>query len=593
MIASPRNTSLSQPKAQPAPQGHNPATPQPSKAKQLDMTTILVALIGALATVMAAFFASPIVESLSYDQPPPLSETEVIVHVADEAGAGVDGAKVSLFFESGQFNKWTYSNGSVQFLVPLPDGADELDVSMTVEHDEYQIYNRKVEIPQEKLVEIRLNKKNKHSAKVIMRVVDDQSGLPVAGQNILLLVQGDTYNQITDSNGIAEFVLPFPEGKIDAKISITPPDYEAQYQHVTLLPNKVQDLRLSGKETAHAADLPNENPLIATPTPVYVVVSTPEVVSVPTSPTPAAPVPAAPAAPASPTPAAPVTALGGVSTPLPEEAVVEDLSVQKNSNNDLLNNRPTSNRPANVVPTETNVTASSTPVPVMTKESATNTPTTTAIATKVPATSTPTATKESATNTATPIATATNVPATKTPTATSTKEIATNTPTATVIEPSATQTPVPTVTQVPPTETPSPTPTPISVTVTVTIAPTSDANEDQEQEYEAEVNIVAEEATAVPTEEVLVTIEPTAVPTEQVLVTIEPTAAPIATATPIIVAEQAEESAVTEVAEDGSQTEEQPMGKDETFVEEDETFVEEEEPFVEEDESEAILVLDP
>ena len=168
------------------------------KQEMINITTVLVALIGALATILAAFFASPVAEQFLYDEPPPLSDTHVIVHVADDSGRAIDGAKVSLFFESGHFNRWTYSNGSAKFIVPLPDGEDELDVSMTVEHDEYQIYNRQFEIPQEKLIEIRLNKKNKHSAKVIMRAVDDQSGLPLAGTNILLLVEGDTYNQVTD-----------------------------------------------------------------------------------------------------------------------------------------------------------------------------------------------------------------------------------------------------------------------------------------------------------------------------------------------------------------------------------------------------------
>ena len=273
MIASTPSSTLSDITAQakPSPKASsNHADQQKATPEPINLTTVLVALIGALATIIAAFFASPVVENVWPNSPPP-SEAEVIIHLTDNVGSAIADAKVSLFFEGGQLNKWTYSNGSATFIVPLPDESDELDVSMTIEHDSYQIYNQQIELPREKLVEIRLNKKNKHSAKVIMRAVDDKDGTPLAGTNILLLVEGDIHNQITDSNGIAEFVLPFPEGKIDAKMSITPKNYEAQYQHVTLLPNKVQDIGLSMRSTY-------KPPVSPTATPVYA----PEVAQVPT-----------------------------------------------------------------------------------------------------------------------------------------------------------------------------------------------------------------------------------------------------------------------------------------------------------------------
>ncbi len=625
MIASPHNRNLSRPtsQTQPATSGDNQPLPPKTKSEPINKTTVLVALIGALATILAAFFASPVAENIWHETPPAIAETEVIVHIADELGAAVDGAKVSLFFESGQFNKWTYSNGAVKFLLPLPDGEEELDVSMTVEHDEYQIYNRQFELPVEKLLEIRLNKKNKHSAKVIMRVVDDQNGIPLGGKNVLLLVQGDTYNQTTDSNGIAEFVLPFPEGKIDAKISITPQDYEAQYQHVTLLPNKVQDLRLSGKENTHSVNLPNNPSLIATPTPIHVVVVTPQAAPIPPTAAGLAPTLASPTAPA----IADVGSVNVIKAPHANEGVITSISLQvgspseeedneednfvisvsdqENSIEDTSNTEPnqetTETQAVPIAPTQTEIVATSTPMPIPTENNPTHTAT--AIPTEKISTDTPTHTATAIPTEKTPTDTPTHIPtaipteksiistptmtATTTaikkehprdaPTVTATEYVATSTPTVTVTEPSASKTPIPTITEV------APTATSTIISVTVTIVPTNEASEEEEDANSSDVIVIEEptsEPTVTPTTETTIPIEPSATPIPTVIAS----ATPIPTATPtIIIAEtdESEETATTEEAlqveeEANNATEEQELAKDETLQEEESTSVEEE-----------------
>lgn len=203
-------------------------------------TRIIVAIIAAFATVLAAILGGPlVVEWLGGSKQ---SEATVTARVADSTGASISGANVILFWEGGPLSKYTDANGTANFTVSF---SKEVDVRLIIESDRYEIYEREIQLSGDKVVYVRLKEQVGDSGSVIVRVVDDSDGVPIPGAEVLLLVEGDVYSQPTDSNGIAKFTVTFPGGKIDAQMSVSTKDYEIDYQRITLLPNKVQDIRLN------------------------------------------------------------------------------------------------------------------------------------------------------------------------------------------------------------------------------------------------------------------------------------------------------------------------------------------------------------
>jgi len=197
----------------------------------------ILTIIAAVATIVTAFL-----KVTEWLERPKDSGAQVVVRVADSTGASVSGANVLLFFEGGPLGKYTDVNGTANFNVSF---SNSVDVRLIVETDQYEIYEREIQLPRDKRIDVHLKERSPNTSSVIVRVVDDDNSVPIPGADILLLVEGDVYSQPTDSNGIAKFTVSFSNGKIDAQMSVSTKDYEIEYQRITLLPNKVQDIRLN------------------------------------------------------------------------------------------------------------------------------------------------------------------------------------------------------------------------------------------------------------------------------------------------------------------------------------------------------------
>lgn len=171
--------------------------------------------------------------------------TAVHIRVADTQGKSVAGAAVLLSSKDGLLSDYSDSNGSVSFHVR----STRQQARLIVETEQYEIHERQFVPALEETVEVHLKERSGDTASFIVRVVDTTNSRPVPNARILLLVEGDPLSQVTDSNGIAKYDLDFPlTGKLEAKLSVDTVDYQIDYQWVTILPNKVQDINLDPEQ---------------------------------------------------------------------------------------------------------------------------------------------------------------------------------------------------------------------------------------------------------------------------------------------------------------------------------------------------------
>lgn len=222
-----------------------------SREKNSNRLAIWLAIIGAAGAIIGGIFAGPLILKWWPGLSP--SAEQIAVRVADDSGASISGAKVLLFFEEGAFSQYTDVNGTTLFSnISTTDS-----IRLIVETEEYEIYEQQIQLPRDKSVGVRLQKRSGGDGGIIFRVVDDTNSTPIAGAKIILLVQGDIYNESTDSNGISKFTLAFPgNGKLDAQMSVSTSSYEINDQTITLLLDRVQDVRLNpSRDTLTIADV--------------------------------------------------------------------------------------------------------------------------------------------------------------------------------------------------------------------------------------------------------------------------------------------------------------------------------------------------
>jgi len=207
----------------------------------LKKVEVVVAVIGAFATVVGAIVGAPFISDwLSGSKD---SRDQVFVRVSGSTGASISGANVLLFFEDNVVSGYTDTNGAVNFDVNVKEGAK---ARIVVETENYEIYEREIyDLSNSQNVDIRLKPRPTDIGTVIVRVIDERDSEPIVAAKVLLLVAGDIYNQLTDSNGIAKFTIKFSSDAIEAEMSVSTSNYEIEYQRITLLPNRIQDVQLN------------------------------------------------------------------------------------------------------------------------------------------------------------------------------------------------------------------------------------------------------------------------------------------------------------------------------------------------------------
>ncbi len=191
--------------------------------------------------IVAVLFALGVAFQFFYQGGGGRSSGELSVHVADRANAAVLGANTLLFFEGGPVAQYSDVHGAATLTL---DEARGRRGRLVVEAPGFKIHEQEVRLTSGQLVEVRLEPPDPEMAKVLVRVVDSSSREPVAGAQVLVLANGDTFSQDSDSNGITKFTLAFYDSKAEAEMSVRSKGHEIEHQRVTLLPDRVQDVSL-------------------------------------------------------------------------------------------------------------------------------------------------------------------------------------------------------------------------------------------------------------------------------------------------------------------------------------------------------------
>jgi hypothetical protein len=88
-----------------------------------------------------------------------------------------------------------------------------------------------------------LSKQSGEEANVIV-LVSDQDFEAVSGAKVVLLAEGNSYTQVTDTNGIAKFTDIVFADTLEAQLRVQIQDYQTNYQNITLQPDKTFMIRL-------------------------------------------------------------------------------------------------------------------------------------------------------------------------------------------------------------------------------------------------------------------------------------------------------------------------------------------------------------
>lgn len=167
-------------------------------------------------------------------------EGDLAVRVFDTTGESVVGASTVLFFAGGPVAQYTDINGAANLSL---DAAEGRRGRLIVESEGFRIHEQELRI-EPNLVEVRLEPPAPEMADVVVRALDSSTHKPVAGAEVLMLANGDTLSQVTDSHGICKFTLAFNETKAEVQMSVESKGYDIKHHRVTLLPDQVQDINL-------------------------------------------------------------------------------------------------------------------------------------------------------------------------------------------------------------------------------------------------------------------------------------------------------------------------------------------------------------
>ena len=186
----------------------------------------------------------------------------ISIRVANQAGSSISNAKVILLYSEGAVSQYTDVNGTVTFSLSIDDPKG---LRAVVETEGYQIYETQIRTPSSDVVNIRLEERKGSRTDILLRVVDNETEVPISDAPITLVANGDIHKEISDSDGFAQFTLDFPvEGKLDAEISVIASEYRVEKQIRTLLPGKLQYILLS--PSSLTVEVPNIPTAVPEPT---------------------------------------------------------------------------------------------------------------------------------------------------------------------------------------------------------------------------------------------------------------------------------------------------------------------------------------
>lgn len=224
---------------------------QPVGVKVAIITTIGAIIIGTfpLITNLIELFNKP--EAIP---------VKITFRVTDISGVSIPQAKLILLSENNVLSpQYTDSSGFAKF-----SGNISGDLRVFVESRGHEPFDQIIE-DFSNTIQIRLEDSK---GSVLVRVLDSEKNEPVNGAEVILIVNGNKYSEISDSDGITKFTTGFPTDEIDGDISVSFNGFNIERKKVTLQADRVQDINLNkttGSLTISFTD-PEELPILPTPT---------------------------------------------------------------------------------------------------------------------------------------------------------------------------------------------------------------------------------------------------------------------------------------------------------------------------------------
>lgn len=228
-----------------------PVTSKPRNRRRNNILHSPKVIIAFVTACLVVFLATAVIVAWPFGS----ATVELAMRVTDNDNEPIAGAEAILFYEGGPFRQITDSDGIALFTAD----SSRANVQLIVQANDYNIEEKTIRLSRDQNITIQLNHINEDDRRVIVRALDDLTSEPVTSADVLLLVNGETYSDSTDSNGLAYFTLAFPTGTIEANLSVTSSEHDIRNQTITFSPEFVQDVRLQKTSITDVSPLAPRN----------------------------------------------------------------------------------------------------------------------------------------------------------------------------------------------------------------------------------------------------------------------------------------------------------------------------------------------
>lgn len=203
----------------------------------MKMTRQPAALILGLAVLLSGIAASPLAHLIFGP-----SGNEISVRIVGPGRAPIQGAEVVFFAKGGPFKGVTSTLGAARLSIPSPGGRLVVQSPGFKIHEE--LFNR---LPDDYL-DIELRPRETDAGRVLFRIVESASGEGVAGAEVLLIQGARSYNKVSDSDGLVDFLLDFVKAEAEVRITIEALGFAFSDHRLTVRPDSSQDVVLNRRD---------------------------------------------------------------------------------------------------------------------------------------------------------------------------------------------------------------------------------------------------------------------------------------------------------------------------------------------------------
>ncbi|MBC8161833.1 MAG: hypothetical protein H7Z42_11495 [Roseiflexaceae bacterium] len=168
-------------------------------------------------------------------------KSNIAVRITNPDGESVARASVFLMY-GGEIpiKQITDSNGNATFTADDSFG----EARLVAEASGYQVYEEALSLSRSRTIPLSLRPLDEDERSVVVRVVNKEKLQPVNNAKVILITAGNTFNDLTDQNGLATFKITFTSDTLDVDLTVEGGDNSISNQSVSLRPDQLQEVRL-------------------------------------------------------------------------------------------------------------------------------------------------------------------------------------------------------------------------------------------------------------------------------------------------------------------------------------------------------------